>query len=148
MRSNPIQKYLSSLPAERKQALEAVRKIVVENLPLGYQERLGGVGILYEVPLSIYSSTYNKKPLLYLALGNQKNYMSLYLCHVNGNEDLRIHLAAGFQKAGKKLDMGKSCIRFKELSDLALEVIGEVVAATSVEQYVAFAKNSYEKKKR
>lgn len=148
MRSHAIQEYLSSLPIDRRPAIEEVRKTIVENLPSGYEERVGGVGLLYEVPLSVYPDTYNKQPLLYVALGNQKNYMSLYLCHVNGNEDLRAHLVAGFQKAGKKLDMGKSCIRFRALSDLPLEVLGKIVAATSREQYVAFAKSVHEKKRK
>jgi hypothetical protein len=79
---------------------------------------------------------------MYAALANQGGFMAVYLCNVCGMVPLRKELEAGFRAAGKKLDMGKSCLRFKKLDDLPLEVIGRMIAATPLEGYVAFAKKT------
>jgi hypothetical protein len=132
--------YLASLPAERRRELARVRSIVRKHLPRGYREALSQQIIVYEVPLARYRDTYNGHPLWYAALAAQKNYLTLHLMNVYGSAVLTAKLKAGFKAAGKKLDMGKACIRFRSSDDLALDVIGAIVASTSLEQFVAIAK--------
>ena len=117
-----------------------MRATILAHLPAGYEESFEHGMLAYQVPLAVYPDTYNKKPLLYAALASQKGHMALYLCNVYGLPALRERFAAGFAAAGKKLDMGKSCVRFKKLADVPLAVIGEAVAATPMADFVAFAK--------
>jgi hypothetical protein len=132
-----VAEYLESLPAERKATLEAVRAIILENLPAGYQEGMQYGMISYCIPLDRYPVTYNKQPLSYVALASQKNYMALYLMCVYGSPDVRAWFEAEYQKSGKRLDMGKSCLRFKRADDLPLDLIGKTVAATPVDKFIA-----------
>jgi hypothetical protein len=90
----------------------------------------------YVVPLKTYSDTYNKRPLMYAALASQENYMSLYLMNVYGDRETEAWFTERFRASGKKLDMGKSCVHFKRLDDLPLELIGEVIARTSVAGFI------------
>jgi len=132
--------YLAEQPTARRAELARVRQVVRTHLPRGYQESMGLGMIGWWVPLRRYPDTYNGHPLLYAALGAQKNYLSLYLMCVYGSPELAARLKQGFKEAGKRLNMGKSCIRFQEADDLALEVIGEIVAAVPMERYIAMAK--------
>jgi hypothetical protein len=94
-------------------------------------------GISYEVPLERYPNTYNKQPLGYAGLISQKNYCSLYLNAVYQDPSAEARLREEFAKAGKKLDMGKSCVRLKKLEDLPLEAIGRTIAGTPVGEFLA-----------
>ncbi len=136
-----VDAYLKSLPAERRAAIAAVRKTVLEHLPKGYEESFAFGMLAYQVPLGVYPDTYNKQPLMYAALASPKSYMALHLPSAYGMPELRAKIEAGFRAAGKKLDMGKGCLRFKKLEDLELGVIGEVIAATPMKGYVTFAKS-------
>jgi hypothetical protein len=93
--------------------------------------------LAYEIPLKRYPDTYNKQPIMYLALAAQKNNYALYTTNVHGNAVLTKKLVDAYKAAGRKLDMGKGCLRFKTLEELPMEVIGEIVAATSVEERIA-----------
>jgi hypothetical protein len=135
--------YLAGLPSDRRTALEAVRKVIVKHLPRGYEEVIGYGMIAYQVPLSVYPDTYNGQPLLYAALASQKNHMAVYLMCAYGSPKVAQDLKDGFKKAGKRLDMGKSCIRFKKLEDLPLDVIGKAVASCSVKAYVGFTQEAH-----
>jgi uncharacterized protein YdhG (YjbR/CyaY superfamily) len=146
-KATTVREYLAGLPADRRPAIEAVLRTVRAKLPKGYQESMNWGMISWEVPLSVCPDTYNKQPLAYAALGSQKNYMAIYLCNVYGIPALREELVAGFKAAGKKLDMGKSCIRFRRLEDLPLDVIGRMIAATPMASFVAFAKKVYSKRR-
>jgi hypothetical protein len=117
--------------------IAAVRQVILENLPPGYQESMNWGMICYEVPLERFPTTYNKQPLMYTALASQKNYCSLHLHSVYQNQAEEARLRQEFAQAGKKLNMGKSCVRFKKVEDLPLEVIGRVIARTSVEEFLA-----------
>ena len=128
--------YLASLPAERRKVVAAVRKVIRENLPAGYVESMNWGMLAYEVPLTRYPDTYNGQPLMYLALAAQKNNYALYLTSAASNKTLMAELASAYKAAGRKLDMGKSCLRFKQLEELPLEVIGALVASTSVEDRI------------
>lgn len=132
-----VDEYLSQLPAERREALTELRRVILEHLPSGYEEGIQFGMIGYSIPLSRYPNTYNRQPLSVVALASQKQYMSLYLMAVYGDAAKERELAAAFREAGKKLDMGKSCVRFRSLDDLPLDAIAEVIESTSVDDFIA-----------
>lgn len=140
--SQSIENYLENLPDERRSALEEIRDIILQNLPDGYQEVFQYGMISYVIPFETYPETYNKQPLALLSLGNQKNHMALYMNNLYSDPKLNEWFKNEFAKAGKKLDMGKSCVRFKKLDDLSLEVIGKAVAATSPQDFIDFYENA------
>src|SRR3989344_1849247 len=123
-----VEAYLKELPTERKEAISAVRKVILKNLPRGYEECMQYGMISYVIPLEKYPDTYNKQALGIVALASQKNYMSVYLMAIYGGKKTEKWFAEEYRKSGKKLDMGKSCIRFRKLDDLPLELIGKAVA--------------------
>jgi uncharacterized protein YdhG (YjbR/CyaY superfamily) len=129
--------YLAELPADRRKTISTVRAVVRKHLPKGYKESIGYGMICYAVPLSTYPDTYNGQPLCYAALAAQKNYCAIYLMNVYGDAVAARALREGFRQAGKKLDMGKSCVRFKTADDLPLDVIGRTIAATSMKDFIA-----------
>ncbi len=141
--------YLASLPPERRKVIEAVRAVVKKRLPKGYVEAMNWGMLSYEIPLSRYPDTYNKQPLMYVALAAQKNNYALYLtgAGVSSETALMARLAAAYTAAGKKLDMGKSCLRFKSLDELPLDVIGDIVASMSVERRIEVEEGRLKKKK-
>lgn len=137
-----VEDYLDELPADRREVISAVRDVVRKNLPTGYEEAMGWGMINYFVPLSRLSDTYNNQPLMYAALAAQKNHNAIYLMGVYGEGATATRFKEGFANAGKKLDMGKSCVRFQTLDDLPLEVIGETIAAVPMNDYIAFYERS------
>ena len=137
-----VEDYLQELLRERREALQAVRKVVLDNLPVGYVETMNWGMITYEIPLERYADTYNKRPLMYAALASRKHYMSLYLMCVYSHKESRIRFEEKFKARGKKLNMGKSCVRFKRVEDLPLDVIGEAIAGTSVDAYIRIYQES------
>jgi hypothetical protein len=145
MASSPsaaVTKFLAAQPPERRRELERVRDCIVRNLPRGYEEALAGKILAYQVPLATYPDTYNGQPLWYVGLAPQKHYLSLYLMCAYGSADHARRLKEGFAAAGKKLDMGKSCIRFRKADDLALDVIGELVASIPMNRWIEIAKSA------
>jgi hypothetical protein len=140
--ASTVQEYLDSLPADRRAAITAVRDVVLQHLPAGYQEAMNWGLISYEIPLSVYPRTHNGQPLSYAALTAQKHHYALYLTGVYGDPMLEARLRDGFERAGKRLDMGKSCVRFRRLEELPLDVIGEVIAAVPPAALIALYENS------
>lgn len=142
MQSNAtsVAAYLKSLPEDRREALETVRKVILAHLDKDFEEGMQYGMIGYYVPHRIYPAGYHcdpKQPLPFAALASQKAHMSLYLnCLYTSAEDTAWFQAA-WKSAGKKLDAGKSCVRFKKLEDLALDVIGEAIGRVSAKQFVA-----------
>lgn len=128
--------YLASLSPERRKAIAAVRKLVNRHMPKGYRETMNWGMITWEVPLSRYPKTYNGQPLAYVSLAAQKNYSTLYLMGAMANPGAFARLKSAFAKAGKKFDMGRSCLHFKKVDDLELDAIGEVIAGVSVEKWI------------
>ena len=124
-----VEEYLAELPEERRGVIARVRNVVKKNLPEGYRETMGYGMITWEIPLSEYPDTYNGKPLAVAGLAAQKNYSSLYLLGAYADPVQTKALQDGFKAAGKKLDMGQSCVRFKTSDDLPLDVIADVVAS-------------------
>ncbi len=131
-----VDQYLAELPADRRTAIAAVRTVVLANLPDGIVETMNWGMISYEIPLSTVPDTYNGKPLMFAALASQKQYCALYLMAVYGSDVVRREFEVAYQKSGKRMDIGKSCIRFRELDDLPLDVVADAVAAVSIDQYL------------
>ncbi len=131
-----VDQYIDELDEDRRTQLVEVRDTIVNNLPDGYVESMNWGMITYEVPLGTYPDTYNKKPLMYAALASQKNHMAVYLTTVYGDDETKQEFEERYRATGKKLDMGKSCVRFKSIEQLPLELIGEVIAGTEVEDFI------------
>ena len=131
-----VEEYLDLVPEDRKEAIGVVRNAILENLPAGYEETFQQGMIAYVIPLATYPVTYNGLPLLYAALASQKNYMSIYLMNIYGNRENEGWFIDRYKSSGKKLDMGKSCVRFKRLEVLPVDLIGEAIARTPVSEYI------------
>ena len=129
--------YIASLPPDRREAVSAVRDVVRRNLPAGFKEGMEFGMIAWYVPLETFPNTYNGRPLGLAALASQKNYMSLYLNSVYGDPKTEAWFKQRYEASGKKLDLGKSCVRFKRVEDLPLDVIGETIARVDLDSYLA-----------
>ncbi len=132
-----VEEYIAALPEDRAEQISRLRRLILQRLPEGYAEIMDFGMISYVIPLETYPETYNGHPLMYAALASQKRHMSLYLMNVYGDEASQRWFADGFAAAGKKLDMGKACVRFKKLDDLPLDIIGQAIARTPPAQYIA-----------
>jgi uncharacterized protein YdhG (YjbR/CyaY superfamily) len=137
-----VSEYIKSLPPERALVIKQIRKLVKQNLPDGFKECMRWGMISWEVPLSRYPVTYNGQPLSYIALAAQKNNYSLYLMGCYADEKNRAAFEKSFKQAGKKLDAGKSCVRFKKVEDLPLDLIAKQVCLYSVEDYIKLYEKS------
>ncbi len=138
-KATTVAQYLLELPPDRREALEGVRKTILSNLDRDFEEGIQYGMIGYYVPHSIYPAGYHcdpTQPLPFAALGSQKNYMSLHLMCIYGENPLAKKFRDGWLATGKKLDMGKACIRFKKLEDLALDVIGETLRSVTARRYI------------
>jgi Domain of unknown function (DU1801) len=138
-KATTVEQYLSELPADRRTALEAVRQVILKNLDNDYEEGIQCGMIGYYVPHRVHPAGYHcdpKQPLPFASLGSQKNHMALYLMCVYGESDLSRWFRQAWAKTGKKLDMGKSCVRFKKLDDLALDVIAEAIRRVPAKKYI------------
>jgi Domain of unknown function (DU1801) len=132
-----VEGYLQSLPPERRMVVSTVRDVVRRHLPDGYRESMAWGMIGYGIPLERYPDTYNGQPLCYVALAAQKNYYALYLTFGYNDQNDAQRLKDAFASAGKALDMGKSCVRFKSLADLPLPAIGELIASVPPDEFIA-----------
>lgn len=135
-KAKTVGEYLKQLPADRRKTLSAVRNVVLENLPKGYEETIGWGAITYAIPLEDYPDTYNGQPLCVAALSAGKNYFSIHLMAAYGDTKTRKWLEEAFKKRGKKLDMGKACVRFRTPDDLPLDAIGQVIAKVTPDRYI------------
>ena len=131
------EEYLAGLPPDRAEQIGRVRELIQSRLPEGYSEQMDFGMICYVIPLETYPETYNGHPLMYAALASQKRHMAVYLMNIYGDEETLRWFTEGYAASGKKLDMGKSCVRFKKLDDLPLELIGDAIARTPVAEYIA-----------
>ena len=136
-RAATVADYLAELPDDRRAEISRVRDLVNAALPPGYEEAMNWGMIVWQVPLEISGKTYNGQPLAYAALAAQKNANSLYLNCTYASAERTERLRAAAEAEGKKLDMGKSCIRFKRADQLPLELIRDEVAATTPDQFAA-----------
>jgi uncharacterized protein DUF1801 len=143
-KATTVPQYLKELPADRRTAIETVRKVILKNLDPLFEEGMQYGMIGFYVPHRVYPPGYHcnpKQPLPFICLGTQKNYMSLYLGCVYGDTERARWFREAWARTGKKLDMGKACLRFRKIDDLALEVIGECIrrvrARAFIRQYEA-----------
>lgn len=137
-----VEEYLEGLPEDRRMVVSEIRQLILENIPSGYVETMNWGMISYEIPLERYPTTYNKQPLSYIGLAAQKNNYSLYLTCAYADAEQAALLQEGFKQAGKKLDMGKSCLHFRKVEDLPLDVIARTVAATTPEEMISLYEKS------
>jgi hypothetical protein len=143
--------YIAQLPEDRRDTISEVRDLVLRNLPKGYRESMNWGMLSYEIPLERYPETYNGQPLGYVGLASQKNYITLYLMGAYAVPALAAKLENAFRDAGKKFDMGKSCLHFRKMEDLEQDVLAEIIAAVPVEKYIEHyeaSRGKTEKKKR
>lgn len=139
-KATTVEQYLAELPPDRRAAIQAVRSVILKNLPKGYEEGMQYGMIGYYVPHSLYPAGYHcdpRQPLTFAGLASQKNHMSLYLMCCYGDPDEAKWFQQAWTKTGKKLDMGKSCVRFKKIEDVALDVVGQAVKRVPVKTYLA-----------
>ena len=139
-KATTVKEYLTELPEDRRKALEAVRKVIRKNLDKGYKEGMQHGMIGYFVPHSVYPPGYHcdpKQPLPFAGIASQKNHMAIHMMSIYSDPKLAAWFKKEWAKTGKKLDMGKSCIRFKKLSDLPLDLIGQAIARVPVKDFIA-----------
>ena len=140
-KAKTVNQYLAELPADRRAVMKAVRAVVLKNLPKGYVESMQYGAIGYFVPHSIYPPGYHcdpTQPLPFAGLASQKNHMAIYLMCIYSDAGHDAWFREAWAKTGKKLDMGKSCVRFKKLDDVALNVIGQAIRRVPVKKFIAF----------
>ena len=138
-KANTVAEYLKLLPEDRRKAISAVRDVIRKNLDKDYEEGMQYGMIGYYVPHRIFPDGYHcdpSKPLQFIALGSQKNHMALYLSGIYGAPNEAEWFKSAWAKSGKTLDIGKSCVRFKRLDDLALDVLGEAVKRIPAKVYL------------
>lgn len=131
-----VDEYLAQLPDDRREVVAEVRKLIRKHLPKGYVEAVNWGMLCYEIPLEKYPDTYNGQPLGYVALAAQKNYCALYLPTPYIDPAQAEALKEAFEKAGKKMDMGKTCLRFKTTDDLPMPALGKLIASTPPAEYI------------
>ena len=137
--ASSVKDYLAQLPEDRRAALAAVREVILENLDKDYEEGIQYGMIGYYVPHRVFPAGYHcdpKQPLPFASIASQKNHMAVYLMCIYGNAEQEAWFRKAWAKTGKKLDLGKSCVRFKKLDDLALDVIGQVIKRVPAKRYV------------
>ena len=132
-----VDQYLASLPADRRESIARVLAVVRRNLPGGYEEVMNWGMVCWQIPLTRYPKTYNGYPLMLAALASQKNHSAIYLTAVYGDPALSAWFHNEFRRSGKRLDAGKSCVRFRTADDLPLELIGRTIKRVSVAGYLA-----------
>ena len=142
-----VNQWLASVPAERKDAINAVRDAVNERLPVGYEETVDWGMLAWVVPLATLPNTHNGHPLMLAALGAHTKRMTLYLMSVYGDAKLRKAFEIAYRRTGKKLDMGGCCVHFKKLDDLPLDVVGNTIGRLSVDEYIERYENVRAKRK-
>ncbi len=138
-KAKTVTQYLTELPTERRKIIEAVRKVIRKNLDKQYEEGMQYGGIGYYVPHTVYPAGYHcdpKQPLPFVGLASQKNFMAVYLFCLYTDTGHLAWFKKAWAKTGKKLDMGKSCVRFKKLEDLALDVLGETIRRMPAKEHI------------
>jgi hypothetical protein len=140
-----VKEYLAELPADRRTAIQAVRDVILANLDKDYEEGMQYGMISYYVPHRVYPPGYHCDPkvaLPFASLASQKNHMAVYLMCIYGHKETADWFRKAWAQTGKKLDMGKSCVRFKKVEDLALDVIGQAVARVPAKKYIEYCETA------
>jgi uncharacterized protein YdhG (YjbR/CyaY superfamily) len=150
-KATTVDKYLSELPEERQLAINKLRKEVKKNMPKGFQETMNYGMIGYVVPHSKFPAGYHcnpKDPLPFMNIASQKNFIAVYHMGVYANPELLKWFTDAYAKAGVgKLDMGKSCIRFKKPENIPFKLIGELASKMSPDDWIALYEKNLNRKK-
>ena len=153
MQSNEttVEAYMAQLPDDRKAAMQELRAVIIQNLPAGFQEEMSYGMIGYVVPHSLYPKGYHcnsKLPLPFINLASQKNFIALYHMGMYANEALLNWFTSEYAKtSSSKIDMGKSCIRFKKMADIPVELIGQLAAKMTVEEWIQTYESAFVRSK-
>jgi uncharacterized protein YdhG (YjbR/CyaY superfamily) len=143
--------YIAELPEERKEAMTKLRKVILKNLPKGFEEMMGYGMMGYAVPHKLYPSGYHcdpKQPLPFMGMASQKNFISFYHMGMYADEKLLQWFQAEYPKHCKtKLDMGKSCIRFKKPENIPYDLLAELCKKMTPQQWIDLYENKFLKKK-
>lgn len=146
IKANNQEEYINEIPEERKEAFQKLRDIVLDNIPEGFEECMSYGMIGYVVPHSLYSKGYHcdaKLPLPFINIASQKNFVAFYHMGLYANQELKDWFLSEYSKSCQlKLDMGKSCIRFKKMDQIPFDLIGQLVAKISALEWI----NLYESK--
>lgn len=132
-----VDEYIAGLPPDRREAVSAIRDVILQHLPAGYEEGMQFGMIGYYVPFSRLAKTYNGQPLGYAALASQKNYISVYLTCIYADPEGEAWFRAEYAKTGRKPNMGKSCVRFRKIEDVPLDLIAQAIAREPVDDFIA-----------
>lgn len=131
-----VDDYFANLSDERREMLQAVRKVILDNIPEGIEETMNWGLVTYEVPLSVVPETYNGQPLMFAGLASQKRHCSLYMMQIYQDPDKYQRLLDAYEKLGRKPNMGKSCIRFTKLENIPLDTIAELIAECDMQSFI------------
>jgi len=145
--ASSVEQYLDELPADRAEVVARVRDLVNASIPEGYEEGMLHGMITWSVPLEVYPDTYNGKPLAYISLAAQKHHYALYLMGVYADSVEEAWFRAQWVERGAKLDMGRSCLRFRRLADLHEDLLAEVIGSVSVADFVAKARAAHARRR-
>jgi len=148
-KATTVQEYLNEAPEERKEALHKLRKTILDNLPKGFEEIMGYGMAGYAVPHSIYPSGYHctpHLPLPFMGFASQKNSINFYHMGIYADKELYNWFVSEYTTFSKrKLDIGKSCMRFKKPEDIPFELLGELVRKISVQDWITTYETNYKK---
>jgi hypothetical protein len=144
-KSKTVAEFLAALPAGKREVAEAVIGLVRKNIPRGYEEEMALGFVTWSVPLSVYPDTYNKQALWYVAFNTTKTGLSLYLMSVYGSKEREAAFKAAYKKAGKKLDMGRACLRFKTTDDLVIPAVKAAIKSMPMKKYIEEHRESRKK---
>ncbi len=150
-KATTVAQYLRELPDDRRKPIKAVRKVIRDNLPTGYKEGMQYGMIGYFVPHKLYPNGYHcdpEQPLPFAHLASQKNHIAVYLFGMYSEPKLSEWFIKQWKATGKKLDMGKSCIRFKKIDDVPLELIGQVIKKVPVKKMIKLYEEAIDPAKR
>lgn len=134
-----VKQYLAALPKDRRDALGAIREVVLANLDPSFEEGIQYGMIGYYAPHSVYPAGYHcdtAQPLPFMSLASQKNHIGLYLFCIYCDEGEKDRFVAAWAKSGKKLDMGKSCVRVKNLEGVPLDVLGKTIKRITAKKFI------------
>ena len=132
-----VDSYLAELTPERSRDVAKLRELCLNHLPAGLEEAMNWGMISYQVPFSTVEQTYNSQPLLFAAIASQKQYISLYLMSIYAFDEAREMFESDWRASGMKLNVGKACIRFRNLDSAPLDVIQRALGQVTVEEYVS-----------
>jgi len=147
--ANTPEEYINELPLERKEAVSQLRKLILENLPKGFSETMGYGMLGYVVPHSIYPDGYHCKPetpLPFINIASQKNFIAVYHMGIYANKDLYDWFVNEYPNySNRKLDMGKSCIRFKKIDEIPYKLIGELASKMTPKEWIKIYETAIKK---